>query len=48
MQQPVKRVKTEICVDVPGTGHLGEAEGLNLSQLGDSEHSFQVSPQNLG
>lgn len=43
-----ERVKTEISVDLPGTGHLEEAEDLNLSQLGDSEHSFQVSPQSLG
>lgn len=28
--------------------HLEEAEGLNLSQLGASELSFHVSPQNLG
>lgn len=43
-----ERVKTEISVDLPGTGHLEEAEDLNLFQLGDSEHSFQVSPQSLG
>lgn len=35
-------------MEVADTGHLAEAEGLNLSQLGVSELSFQVSPLNLG
>lgn len=35
-------------MEVADVGHLAEAEGLNLSQLGVSELSFQVSPLDLG